>query len=130
MVHEAIDNLKNHKVIAIPTDTIYGIATLAQSKEAVEKLYEIKSRDYCKPISICVGDVDDVYRLVLYKYLLTCFYKTNHLYMYFIVGEGSGLLQTNCFENGLHQNATWCSIALLLLTWLTMLTETFVVVQT
>ena len=66
MVHEAIDSLKNHKVIAIPTDTIYGIATLAQSKEAVEKLYEIKNRDYCKPISICVGDVDDVYRLVLY----------------------------------------------------------------
>ena len=30
------------KVIALPTDTIYGIAALVQNKEAVQKLYTIK----------------------------------------------------------------------------------------
>jgi tRNA A37 threonylcarbamoyladenosine synthetase subunit TsaC/SUA5/YrdC len=32
------------KVIALPTDTIYGIAALVQSKEAVQKLYTIKGQ--------------------------------------------------------------------------------------
>ena len=49
-------------MIAVPTDTIYGIAALAQSTEAVNRIYDIKNRDTSKPISICVGDVTEVHR--------------------------------------------------------------------
>ncbi|XP_062511124.1 threonylcarbamoyl-AMP synthase-like [Corticium candelabrum] len=48
--------------IAIPTDTIYGVASLAQSTEGVQKLYEMKQRDPEKPLAICVGDVEDISR--------------------------------------------------------------------
>ena len=49
-------------VIAVPTDTIYGVAALVQNKEAVDKLYEVKGRDYTKPISLSVATVRDIYQ--------------------------------------------------------------------
>ena len=60
----ACQQLKNNKVIAVPTDTIYGIAGLAQSNEAVRRIYDIKGRASTKPVAICVGDVQDVERCV------------------------------------------------------------------
>lgn len=64
LIDEAVKSLKLGHVIAIPTDTIYGIAALAQSTTAVEQLYEIKERHQEKPIAICVGDVEDVKKYV------------------------------------------------------------------
>lgn len=74
--------LKQGHVIALPTDTIYGIAALVQNKAAVEKIYNIKGtsckafkplnskskyekskgRQCEKPIAICVSSIEDVYR--------------------------------------------------------------------
>jgi hypothetical protein len=34
--------LAEGQVIALPTDTVYGIAALVQNKDAVKKLYDIK----------------------------------------------------------------------------------------
>jgi tRNA threonylcarbamoyl adenosine modification protein (Sua5/YciO/YrdC/YwlC family) len=58
----ACECLKTGKIIAVPTDTIYGIAGLAQNTSAVNRIYQIKNRQNLNPISICVGDVKDVYR--------------------------------------------------------------------
>ncbi|XP_074093651.1 threonyl-carbamoyl synthesis 1 [Cotesia typhae] len=52
--------LREKKIIAVPTDTIYGLATLAQDTECVEKLYEIKGRDKNKPFAIAVNSVKDI----------------------------------------------------------------------
>ena len=49
-------------VIATPTDTIYGLAANVQNKEAVRALYNIKGRDFNKPIAICISEVADVHR--------------------------------------------------------------------
>lgn len=38
--------LQHGGVVALPTDTIYGLACLAQSTEGIEKLYKIKG-DFC-----------------------------------------------------------------------------------
>lgn len=58
----AVASLKGGHVIALPTDTIYGVAALAQSTEAVSKLYEIKKRHEEKPVAICVGNLQDVHK--------------------------------------------------------------------
>ena len=63
-VSSACEQLKNNKVIAVPTDTIYGLAGLAQSNEAVRRIYDIKGRASTKPVAICVCDVQDVGRYV------------------------------------------------------------------
>ena len=47
-------------VIALPTDTVYGIAASVSSDEAILKLYSIKGRQKNKPIAICVSDVEDI----------------------------------------------------------------------
>ena len=58
----ACESLQANKIIAVPTDTIYGIAGLAQSSEAVDRIYTIKNRNTSNPVAICVGDVSDVHR--------------------------------------------------------------------
>ncbi|KAG7538680.1 YrdC-like domain [Arabidopsis suecica] len=66
---EAIEAIKSEKVIAVPTDTLYGFACDACSLEAVNRIYEIKGRKLTSPLAICVGDVLDIKRVA----------TTNHL---------------------------------------------------
>lgn len=48
-------------VIALPTDTLYGLGALAQNNFAIENIYKIKRRNSTKPLAICVAEVADVY---------------------------------------------------------------------
>lgn len=52
------------KVIAIKTDTVYGLICNAHDKKAVEKIYDIKSRDKVKPLSLFVKSIDEVKKIV------------------------------------------------------------------
>lgn len=52
--------LSDGNIIALPTDTIYGLAVCAQNTAAVRKLYGVKGRDSAKPVAVCVGAVDDI----------------------------------------------------------------------
>ncbi|MCK4905435.1 threonylcarbamoyl-AMP synthase, partial [bacterium] len=52
--------LKNGGVIAFPTDTVYGLAGDLFSEDAVKKIYEIKGRDYSKPLPVLVCDIQSV----------------------------------------------------------------------
>ena len=54
--------LRDGGIIAVPTDTIYGVASLAQNSSAVGRLYEVKGRRCSKPLAISVSSVDDVYQ--------------------------------------------------------------------
>ncbi|KAI9076201.1 hypothetical protein K1719_041899 [Acacia pycnantha] len=66
---EAIEALKAGKVIAVPTDTLYGFACDACSLKAVNRIYEIKGRKHTSPLAICVGDVSDIERFAMTDYL-------------------------------------------------------------
>ncbi|XP_057480833.1 uncharacterized protein LOC130767824 [Actinidia eriantha] len=66
---EAIEALKAGKVIAVPTDTLYGFACDACSMEAVNRIYEIKGRKHTSPLAICVGDVSDIKRFAITDHL-------------------------------------------------------------
>ena len=58
----AVCSLKKGSVIAVPTDTIYGITGLAQNSDAIKRIYNIKNRICTKPIAISVGDIEDLYK--------------------------------------------------------------------
>ncbi|XP_057448996.1 uncharacterized protein LOC130740412 [Lotus japonicus] len=66
---EAVEALKAGKVIAVPTDTLYGFACDACSLEAVNRIYEIKGRKHTSPLAICVGDVSDINRFAVTDHL-------------------------------------------------------------
>ncbi|XP_032678216.1 yrdC domain-containing protein, mitochondrial isoform X2 [Odontomachus brunneus] len=52
--------LQQSKVIAMPTDTVYGFAASASDVEAIQRLYDIKKRVESKPLAICLSNVDEV----------------------------------------------------------------------
>ncbi|XP_048323805.2 uncharacterized protein LOC107411346 isoform X2 [Ziziphus jujuba] len=66
---EAFEALRTGKVIAVPTDTLYGFACDACSLEAVNRIYEIKGRKHTSPLAICVGDVSDIKRYAVTEHL-------------------------------------------------------------
>ncbi len=51
-IAEVISLLKNDSLIVMPTDTIYGLVANARSRQAIEKIYQIKQRDISKPVAI------------------------------------------------------------------------------
>ena len=48
------------KVVALPTDTVYGLAAHSASAEAILKLYAIKERDRLKAIPLLLADAADL----------------------------------------------------------------------
>jgi len=52
--------LQEGRVVAIPTETVYGLAASLSCLEAIEDLYRIKGRPKRKPMTIQVSDVKHV----------------------------------------------------------------------
>lgn len=59
-VRLACDHLRQHRVIALPTDTIYGLACCANSEPAIRRLYAIKGREQTKAVAICVASLEQL----------------------------------------------------------------------
>ena len=53
---KAVEILKKGEVIALPTDTFYALGADGLNPEAIKKVYEIKGRDYKKPILLLISD--------------------------------------------------------------------------
>lgn len=63
-MNNIIELLKNGKVIAIPTDTVYGLICDATNKMSIDKVYDIKKRDKDKPLLIFVKDYKEALKYV------------------------------------------------------------------
>ncbi len=62
-VARAVQALQAGEVVALPTDTVYGLGAHSGMVAAVEKLYEIKGRDHQKAIPLLIARVEDVERV-------------------------------------------------------------------
>ncbi|XP_030638474.1 threonylcarbamoyl-AMP synthase [Chanos chanos] len=62
ILNSTVKALKDGQVVAVPTDTIYGLACLAQNSDAIKTVYDIKGRNGDKPLAICVGEIEDIYK--------------------------------------------------------------------
>ncbi|XP_077152057.1 threonylcarbamoyl-AMP synthase [Ranitomeya variabilis] len=62
ILNTSVGVLQQSGVIGVPTDTIYGIACLAQSSQSISNIYNVKGRNGTKPLAICVGAIEDIYR--------------------------------------------------------------------
>ena len=52
-------------VMAYPTDTFYGLGASCFSKKAVRRIYQLKKREWAKPLSILVSDLGMVRSLAV-----------------------------------------------------------------
>ena len=62
-VEQAIAALRSGQVVAIPTDTVYGLAASFDHPEAIERLYEIKGRETTKAIPVLVDTGERLFDL-------------------------------------------------------------------
>lgn len=59
-IQRSVHFLNKGKIIALPTETVYGLACDFSNSLAIKKLYNIKGRHYNKPFQIAVSTIDEV----------------------------------------------------------------------
>jgi len=62
-ISTAAEYLKNGEVIAIPTETVYGLAANAFDTLAVAKIFEIKNRPRFNPLIVHIKDLDYIHTI-------------------------------------------------------------------
>ena len=63
VIAEAADIVKNGGLVAFPTETVYGLGANAFDEAACQKIYDIKSRPYDKPLSLMVAGYEMIYQI-------------------------------------------------------------------
>ena len=63
-IKDAAEILKNGGLVAMPTETVYGLAANALNGEAVAKIFAAKGRPMDNPLIVHIGKFDEIYSLV------------------------------------------------------------------
>lgn len=90
-IDKLVTVINNGELAIIPTDTVYGIVGDATNIDVVHKVYEVKKRDYSKPLILMVSNIDmlkkyvdsinDIEKQLIRKYWpgkLTILFKKNN----------------------------------------------------
>lgn len=59
-IPRALSVLQSGGLVAFPTDTVYGLAAATFSAQAIEKIFEAKTREATKAIAVLIGDVEQL----------------------------------------------------------------------
>ena len=65
-IAEAARILESGGIVAVPTETVYGLAARADSAEAVAKIYRAKQRPDFNPLIVHVRDLEQAHALALF----------------------------------------------------------------
>lgn len=63
-INEAVFWLSQNKVVAIPTETVYGLAANIYNEEAVNSIYKIKNRPSNNPLIVHIKSERELYKYV------------------------------------------------------------------
>jgi protein-tyrosine phosphatase len=59
VVHRAVQALAEGKLVALPTETVYGLAASALDERAISRLLEVKGRSAGKSLTLAIRSSDD-----------------------------------------------------------------------
>lgn len=59
-IHYAAQYINNEKVVAIPTETVYGLAGDAHSSTAIQQIFAIKQRPQDNPLIVHCANAQDI----------------------------------------------------------------------
>jgi L-threonylcarbamoyladenylate synthase len=62
-LQQVINVFKEGGIAVIPTDTVYGVFCSAENKKAVKKIYDLKGRDFSKPLQVFVSSLKQMREL-------------------------------------------------------------------
>lgn len=57
-IDKLVSVINNGEIAVVPTDTVYGIIGDATNVDVIHKVYEVKKRDYSKPLILMVSSLD------------------------------------------------------------------------
>ena len=57
-IDQAVRLLKQHDVVGIPTETVYGLAAMIDSEQAIKKIFSTKQRPFFDPLIVHVSSID------------------------------------------------------------------------
>ncbi|MBO7218302.1 MAG: threonylcarbamoyl-AMP synthase, partial [Clostridia bacterium] len=63
-INVAADILKKGGIVAIPTETVYGLAASAYDNEAIKKVFVAKGRPQDNPLIVHIADIGDIDNIV------------------------------------------------------------------
>lgn len=63
---EAASLLKEGKVVAVPTETVYGLAASLDHPDAIEQVFALKGRHHLNPLIIHMAHVQDLHHYILH----------------------------------------------------------------
>jgi L-threonylcarbamoyladenylate synthase len=61
-LNEAINLLKSGEVVAIPTETVYGLAASIHQPEAIDKVFSLKKRPQNNPLIVHIANAMDIHQ--------------------------------------------------------------------
>jgi protein-tyrosine phosphatase len=64
VVHQAVQALAEGKVVAFPTETVYGIGASAMNAAAVERVYSLKGRSEDQPLALAIKSAEEAWDYV------------------------------------------------------------------
>jgi len=64
-IDKAVEALQNGKLVAIPTETVYGLAANALDKKAVLSIFEVKNRPSFDPLIVHTHSINEFEKYVL-----------------------------------------------------------------
>jgi L-threonylcarbamoyladenylate synthase len=65
-INKAISLLKANKLVAIPTETVYGLAGNIFSEDAIKAIFRTKGRPHFNPLIVHIGSTQDLEAIVSY----------------------------------------------------------------
>ncbi|NCT09804.1 MAG: threonylcarbamoyl-AMP synthase [Flavobacteriia bacterium] len=65
-IQKAISLLENEKLVAIPTETVYGLAGNIFSEKAIKKIFSTKKRPFFNPLIVHIPSIDALENVVSY----------------------------------------------------------------
>jgi L-threonylcarbamoyladenylate synthase len=63
-IQKAISLLENEELVAIPTETVYGLAGNIFSEKAIKLIFETKKRPFFNPLIVHISSVDELETIV------------------------------------------------------------------
>lgn len=65
-ITKAVQLLSDEQVVAIPTETVYGLAGNIYSEKAIKTIFETKKRPFFNPLIVHIPSVDYLSQIVEY----------------------------------------------------------------
>ena len=87
-----VEALRRGEVIAVPTDTVYGLCCSVFCDSAIERIYNIKHRPASQPVAIVVANISDIYNYVDITKLPA---RASFVFEQFLPGPLTVLLESN-----------------------------------